>query len=77
MRTFSVSFIKTIEVEAEDMDEAIFLAKSLNTSISNYDEIEVEEIEYEEDDEDDIVVMGFEAEDFESLGIGQYRGLED
>ena len=67
-KTFAVSFIKTIEVEAEDMDEALDIAKD---KIDFYwDEIEVEEI-------DESTPVWDDEDDLESLGIGQYRGLED
>lgn len=67
-KTFAVSFIKTIEVDAEDMDEAMDIAKD---KVNFYwDEIEVEEVI-------DDTPKWNEDDDLESLGIGQYRGLED
>ena len=75
MRTFSVSFIKTLEIEAEDMDEAIEIAQG-NVNFY-YDEIEVSEIEFDEEEDDDTTYIVSGDEDFESLGIGQYKGLED
>jgi hypothetical protein len=52
MSKYLVSFIKTIEIEAEDMDEAVTLAQ--NQINFRYDEIEVEEDEYDDgEDEDD------------------------
>lgn len=74
-RTYLVSFIKTLEIEAEDMDEAIEIAQdSVNFY---YDEIEVSEIESDEEEDDDITYIVPNDKDFESLGIGQYKGLED
>lgn len=74
-RTYLVSFIKTLEIEAEDMDEAIEIAQdSVNFY---YDEIEVSEIESDEEEDNDITYIAPDDKDFESLGIGQYKGLED
>jgi hypothetical protein len=74
-RTYLVSFIKTLEIEAEDMDEAIEIAQG-NVNFY-YDEIEVSEIEFDEEEDDDTTYIVSNDEDFESLGIGQYKGLED